>query len=67
MILGMFCRHVLAGVNCAQETLVSTAFGQGQLKLCGVYLNRGRVIMSVVYLPLALLLSFSYQILITLG
>ena len=23
MVLGMFCRHVLAGVNCAQETLVS--------------------------------------------
>ena len=23
MILGMFCRHVLAGINCAQETLVS--------------------------------------------
>ena len=23
MILGMFCRIVLAGVNCAQETLVS--------------------------------------------
>ena len=27
MILGMFCRHVLAGVNCAQETLVSQAYG----------------------------------------
>ena len=23
MVLGMFCRHVLAGINCAQETLVS--------------------------------------------
>jgi len=30
MILGMFCRLVLAGVNCAQETLVSQAFGQGK-------------------------------------
>jgi len=29
MVLGMFCRHVLAGVNCAQETLVSQAYGQG--------------------------------------
>ena len=27
MVLGMFCRHVLAGVNCAQETLVSQAYG----------------------------------------
>ena len=23
MVLGMFCRHVITGVNCAQETLVS--------------------------------------------
>ena len=23
MVLGMICRHTLAGVNCAQETLVS--------------------------------------------
>ena len=29
MVLGMFCRHVLAGVNCAQETLVSQSYGQG--------------------------------------
>ena len=29
MVLGMFCRHVLAGVNCAQETLVSQAYGSG--------------------------------------
>ena len=67
MVLGMFCRHVLAGVNCAQETLVSQSYGQGQLKLCGLYFNRGMLIMSVVYIPLALLLSFSYNILIALG
>jgi len=29
MALSMICRHVLAGVNCAQETLVSQAYGQG--------------------------------------
>ena len=67
MLLSMFCRHVLAGVNCAQETLVSQAYGSGQLKLCGTYLNRGRVIMTVVYLPLVVLLSFSEDILVALG
>ena len=59
MLLGMFCRHVLAGVNCAQETLVSQAYGQGQMRLTGTYLNRGRIIMSLVYVPLAVLLCFS--------
>ena len=67
MVLGMFYRHVLAGVNCAQETLVSQAYGQNQIKLTGVYFNRGLLIMTVAYLPLALLLSFSYQILVSIG
>jgi len=67
MILGMFCRHVLAGVNCAQETLVSQAYGQGELKISGVYLNRGFFVMTLVYIPLAVLLSFSYELLISCG
>ena len=29
MFLGMFCRHILTGINCAQETLVGPAYGQG--------------------------------------
>jgi MATE family multidrug resistance protein len=67
MILGMFCRHVLAGINCAQETLVSQAYGNGQLKLSGIYYNRGFFIMSLVYVPLAVLLSFSFPFLIAIG
>lgn len=46
----------LIGLNNTQETLTSQAFGSGQLKLCGVYLNRGRLIVLTFYLPLALLL-----------
>ena len=67
MMLNMVCRFVLTGINCAQETLVSQAFGQRQLKLSGVYLSRGFFIMTVVYLPLAILQCFSYQILILMG
>ena len=67
MILCMFCRMVLFGVNCAQETLVSQAYGHGELKLCGTYYNRGKVIMSLTYIPLAILLGFSDKILYALG
>ena len=59
MMLSMICRYVLTGINCAQETLVSQAFGQRQLKLSGVYLSRGFFIMTVVYIPLGILLCFS--------
>ena len=67
MMLNMICRFVLTGINCAQETLVSQAFGQRQLKLSGVYLSRGFFIMTMVYLPTAFLQYFSYQILILMG
>jgi Na+-driven multidrug efflux pump len=35
--------------------------------MAGVYLNRGRFIMSLVYLPLAALLVFSENILLAIG
>jgi len=28
MMLAMICRYILTGINCAQETLVSQAYGQ---------------------------------------
>ena len=49
----------LWGFNGAISTLVSQAFGAGNLRLCGVYLNRGRIAISLVYVPLALLLFIS--------
>ena len=67
MLLGMFCRIILAGVNCAQETLVSQAYGQNELRLAGIYFNRGRLIMCVVYIPLGIFLSQAEKILIAIG
>ena len=55
------------GMNCAQETLTSRAFGSGKLALCGNYLNQGRIINTVLFLPLVVLLLFSDRILLKLG
>ena len=41
---------VIKGINMALETLVSQAAGAGNLELCGVYLNRGRFVMSIIFL-----------------
>ena len=35
---------LIIGINSAQETLTSQAFGSDNLRLCGIYLNRGIVI-----------------------
>ena len=46
----------LLGMNGAAESLVAQAYGAGDLRICGVYLNRGRIINTVLYVPLVLLL-----------
>ena len=35
---------LMVGLNAAIETLTSQAFGAGDLRLCGIYLNRGILI-----------------------
>ena len=72
--LGAVCNSMLVlsfltGLNGAQETLTSQAYGSGNhLKLCGVYLNRGRMINITFYIPLALILCFFAEtILVAIG
>ena len=49
---------IMLGLNAAIDTLNSTAFGDGDLKLCGSYLNRGRVILTTFFIPPALIVFF---------
>lgn len=58
---------VIIGMNGACETLTAQAFGANQLRLCGVYLNRARIINTLMFIPLALILCFTKQILRGLG
>ena len=65
--LNVMCFHILVGTNGAQETLTSQAFGAGKLRLCGVYLNRGRMINTAIFIGSVIILCFSKQILGWLG
>lgn len=47
----------IIGLNSAQETLTSQAFGAGNLRLCGLYLNRGHCIIIVFFIPVAIVTS----------
>lgn len=64
--MGILGYSVLQAVNCAQETLTSQAYGSGDLKLCGTYLNRGRMVLLAVSTPFCLLFYFSEQIFLLL-
>mmetsp|Transcript_19650 Transcript_19650/g.23293 ORF Transcript_19650/g.23293 Transcript_19650/m.23293 type:complete len:83 (-) Transcript_19650:1132-1380(-) len=46
---------ILIGLNTAQESLTSQSFGAGNLRLCGLYLNRGSFILIAFFVPLAVL------------
>ena len=56
MIQNMFGLSIVCGFNGALETLVSQAYGSGNLRLCGVYLNRGRFILLMAFVPIGCLL-----------
>ena len=58
---------IIYGLNMSVETLVSQAAGAGDLRLCGTYLNRGRVILTAIFLPIAVVLMNSFNILMALG
>lgn len=50
----MFVLNVFIGLNASQEMFTSQAFGAGNLRLCGIYLNRGRFILMAFFIPLAI-------------
>lgn len=58
---------ILLGINGATATLVSQSYGVGELALCGVYLNRGRIILAIVYIPICAIFFFTEPILIAIG
>ena len=63
--LGHLCEQLMGltlilGMNSALDTLISQAAGAGNMELCGVYLNRGRFVMSCMFFPLSLL-SFNVE------
>ena len=52
------------GFNSAMDTLVSQAVGGNNYELCGVYLNRGRFLMTLMFIPITIVLMNSERILV---
>ena len=47
---------ILIGINTVISTLSSQSYGQGNLKLCGIYLNRGRIIDLIICIPVTIVM-----------
>lgn len=50
MYINIFCLSVINGINGALATLVSQAFGSGNMRQCGIFLNRGRIVAMITFI-----------------
>ena len=62
----LLTQTLLQGFVNAMDQLATRAYGNNQLELCGVYLNRGRMIMLTIFFPLALILYLFSEAFISL-
>jgi len=63
----IFIVSILVGLNSGQETLTSQAYGSGNFRLCGVYLNRGALVLIAFFIPLTLPGVFAERLFLALG
>lgn len=58
---------VVVGLNGALETLVSQAYGAKNYDQCGVYLNRGRIVLLITFTLVFVILSHTEVILVAIN
>lgn len=67
MIIFIFANAAFVGMNSGMETLVSQAYGAKNLQLCGELYQRGRTVIMLYWLPLALIFFLQGVMLTVLG
>ena len=61
MTINLFAIAFIDSMNQVIEVLVSQAFGNGNKELCGVYLNRGRFMLTCLFIPITyMILNISH-------
>ena len=66
MLLNVCMFAVSQGLNGTIETFVSQAYGAGESRMCGVYLNRSRIIVFLVLVPVLIMFFWVDDILISI-
>ena len=66
MLINVLGFAVGQGLNGALETLVAQSYGFANYHMCGVYLNRGRILMTFLMVPLIIIFSCSELILVAI-
>jgi len=58
---------LIIGFNSVLDTFISQSVGAGMLEECGVYVNRARFVMTLLFIPILLIIANSESILVRLG
>jgi Na+-driven multidrug efflux pump len=48
---------ITCGMNSALTTLISQAHGQKNMRLCGMYYNQARIMVTILFIPLMIILG----------
>jgi len=67
MYLNIICLSLILGMNSTLNTLLTQAYGYGDFRQCGVYLNRSRIIMTCIFVPLSIFLLHTDTLFIYMG
>lgn len=67
VIIGAFCMAFCYGLNGTLESKVSQSFGAQNYEMCGVWLNRGRAINTILMIPMVFFFFSSKHILEAIG
>ena len=67
MYVNIFCNSLMVGLNSTLNTLISQAVGLGDYRMCGIYFNRSRIVLTLIFIPLAFLLLQTERIFNVLG
>ena len=66
MTQNMLALSIILGFNAVLDTLLSQAVGAGNIEQCGVYMHRGRFIVTCLFVPLTFVLMNAEKLLISL-
>ena len=65
-IIYCFPLSLTYGVSSVLETLVSQAYGSGEYYLCGLYLNRQIFVLTILFIPIAYIVTNSGSLLVSI-
>ena len=66
MLINVLVFAVTQGLNGALETLVSQSFGAKKFEACGIFLNRGKLVCTLIFIPVIIIFVYADTILIAL-